>query len=101
MGGRRVVTSLTDVLPATELGDRLRLAREEAKLTQAAAASVANIARTTLVAIEQGQRRIRLTELQMLAGLYGKSINEILRRDAVQVNSPMLRIQVSRTRSPF
>lgn len=86
MGGRRVVTSLTDVLPATELGDRLRLAREEAKLTQAAAASVANIARTTLVAIEQGQRRIRLTELQMLAGLYGKSINEILRRDAVQVN---------------
>ncbi len=80
------MTSLMDVLPATELGDRLRLAREEAKITQAAAASIANIARTTLVAIEQGQRRIRLAELQMLAGLYGKSINEILRRDAVQVN---------------
>jgi Zn-dependent peptidase ImmA (M78 family)/transcriptional regulator with XRE-family HTH domain len=68
------------------LGDRLRSAREEAKVTQAAAASAANIARTTLIAIEQGQRRVRLAELQMLAGLYRKSINEILRRDSVQIN---------------
>lgn len=80
------MTSLVDVLPAAELGDRLRLAREDAKVTQAAAAAVVGLARTTLVAIEQGQRRIRLAELQMFAGLYQKSINEILRRDAVQVN---------------
>lgn len=80
------MTSLLDVLPAAELGDRLRLAREDAKVTQAAAAAVAGMARTTLVAIEQGQRRVRLTELQMFAGLYQKSINEILRRDSIQIN---------------
>lgn len=80
------MTSLLDVLPAAELGDRLRLAREDAKVTQAVAAAAAGMARTTLVAIEQGQRRVRLAELQVFAGLYQKSINEILRRDSVQIN---------------
>ena len=36
------------------LGERLRKARENAKLTQAEAAQAATMARTTIVAIEQG-----------------------------------------------
>lgn len=70
----------------TDLGERLRIARELAKVTQAAAATAAKLARTTLVAIEQGQRRIRLDELQELAKLYGISVNALLRREAVHVD---------------
>src|SRR5690349_21626030 len=79
-------------LPASEIGERLRIAREEAKKTQADAAEAIDVARTTLVAIEQGQRRARLGELQKLAKLYGTSINAILRREAVYVDlSPRFR----------
>ena len=44
------------------------------------------MARTTLVAIEQGQRRVRMEELQKLAKLYGSSANALLRTEAVHVD---------------
>tara|TARA_R110002124_G_scaffold159173_1_gene326361 strand:+ start:2290 stop:3483 length:1194 start_codon:yes stop_codon:yes gene_type:complete len=69
-----------------EIGERLKLAREEAGKTQADAASVIGAARTTVVAIEKGQRRIRIDELQKLAAAYDTSANAILRREAVQLN---------------
>ena len=69
-----------------ELGDLLRQARENAKITQAAAATALDVARTTLVAMEQGQRRPRVDELQKLAALYGLSLNELLRQDTVRVD---------------
>ena len=50
-------------LNPTDLGSRLRIAREAAGITQAAAAKSIDIARTTLVAIEQGRRRLRTSEL--------------------------------------
>lgn len=78
MSGER----LTDL----EIGERLRLARENAKLTQAGAASVIGAARTTLVAIEQGKRRVHMDELQKLATAYRTSANAILRREAVHLD---------------
>lgn len=80
------MTSLLDSIAPREIGEKLRLAREDTKLTQAAAAIALGMARTTLVAIEQGQRRVRLLELQEFARLYKTSINELLRQEAVQVN---------------
>lgn len=77
---------MTEVLSPEEVGERLRVAREAAKVTQAAAASALDVARTTVVAIEQGQRRAKLEELQRLASLYGVSLNALLRREAVQVD---------------
>lgn len=77
---------MTEALSPQEVGERLRLAREAAKVTQAAAASALDVARTTVVAIEQGQRRAKLDELQRLASLYGISLNALLRREAVQVD---------------
>jgi len=64
------MTSLEQIMPV-EAGERLRIAREGAKITQAAAASAIGVARTTIVAIEQGERRARINELQQLAKLYG------------------------------
>src|SRR6266498_3369463 len=75
-----------DQMPPSEVGERLRIAREAAKITQAEAAESINVARTTLIAIEQGQRRIRMSELLKLAKLYGTSVNALLRHEAVYVD---------------
>lgn len=86
MGGQRIMTSILDFFPPAEMGERLRFAREDVKLTQAAAAQAAGMARTTLLAIEKGQRRVRLDELQNLAGLFRTTINEMLRQEPIQIN---------------
>jgi Zn-dependent peptidase ImmA (M78 family)/DNA-binding XRE family transcriptional regulator len=80
-----MTTPLEDMSPA-DVGERLRIARESAKLKQADAAAALEIARTTLVAIEQGQRRVRIGELQQLAKLYRTSVNALLRTEAVKVD---------------
>ena len=66
-----------------DVGRRLRIAREAAGMTQAHAAANINAARTTLVAIEKGQRTVRFAELRPLARLYGTSVNALLRRESV------------------
>lgn len=75
-----------DDISAIELGRRLKTARESAGLTQADAASAIEAARTTLVAIEKGERRIKIDELQRLAQRYGISANGLLRREAVHID---------------
>ena len=77
---------LLDELSSRDVGERLRIAREDAGLTQAEAATRMDIARTTLLAIEKGQRRIRSEELQRLCRLYNTSVNAVLRREAVYVD---------------
>lgn len=73
-------------LSPIELGERLKIARETANVTQDVAAKTAGIARTTLVAIEKGQRAARLEEIQELSRLYGISANSLLRRDAIHID---------------
>lgn len=80
------MSSLGIQIASDELGERLRIAREAARVTQADAAEAIKIARTTLVAIEQGQRRARIDELQKLALLYNVSVNALLRQEAVHVD---------------
>ncbi len=75
-----------DRLSDQELGQRLRTARRVAGFTQAEAAEAIEVARTTLVAIEQGGRRVRTRELQKLAFLYDTSVNALLRRGAVHLD---------------
>ena len=79
------MSPLEQMSPA-ETGERLRVAREAADVTQAAAAQEIGVARTTVVAIEQGERRVRMNELQKLAKLYGSSVNALLRQEAVHVD---------------
>lgn len=73
-------------MTAKDIGERLRIARENASLTQADAAGRIDIARTTLIAIEQGRRRVRISELQRLARAYGTTVNALLREEAVLVD---------------
>lgn len=73
-------------LTAQEIGRRLRLARESAKIRQDEAATVIGMSRPTLVSIEKGDRRVRIQELQALANHYGVSVNALLRREAVHTD---------------
>jgi Zn-dependent peptidase ImmA (M78 family)/DNA-binding XRE family transcriptional regulator len=66
------------LLPADVLGERLRSARNNAGLTQDAVADALKISRTTLIAIEKGQRKIRHEELCDLARLYGETLHHLL-----------------------
>ena len=80
------MTEIAEKLSDMEIGERLRVAREGQKFTQSAAADAIDVARTTIVAIEKGQRRVRIDELQKLATLYRTSANAILRREAVHLD---------------
>lgn len=78
----------------SEVGERLRKAREKAGFRQADAASEASIARTTLVAIEKGERKVRIDELRRFAKIYSTTVNELLRKEAIQSNlAPKFRKQ--------
>jgi Zn-dependent peptidase ImmA (M78 family)/transcriptional regulator with XRE-family HTH domain len=64
-----------------QLGQRLREARLRSRLTQDGAASQLNLARTTLVAIENGKRALAGDELSRIASLYRVAITDLLDPD--------------------
>ena len=79
-------------LDPTILGQRIRTARTHAGKTQAEIAAAIGIARTTLVAIENGSRPARPADLLGLAGVLGLSVNRLLRVEALHVDlSPQFR----------
>lgn len=57
------------------LGEKLKIARADRGLTQSDAAEQLGVARTTLVAIEKGDRRITAKELVKLASIYGRPLS--------------------------
>lgn len=61
-----------------ELGKELQQARSKRGLTQAEAAKIIDVARTTLTAIEKGTRRIKSGELIKLARAYGRQVNDFV-----------------------
>lgn len=61
------------------LSQRLQEARKACGLTQQQVAEHLGVARTTIVAIEKGERRVQADELVRLAALYGQSVNQLLR----------------------
>ena len=76
-------TNILETIDPRRLGDSLQKARKKCGLTQAEAAQVIDAARTTLVAIEKGSRRIKPSELVKLARAYGRSISDFARADNV------------------
>ncbi len=61
-----------------ELASRLRIAREAAGLTQEAAARHLGLPRSSLAQVELGNRTVSGLELEALARLYGRGIEELL-----------------------
>lgn len=79
------MTPMEQIRPSV-IGERLRLAREALNIKQAEAAEAIKVARTTIVAIEKGERRVRMAELQQLAKLYRTAVNALLRQESVHVD---------------
>src|SRR5919198_1565724 len=65
------------------LGRRLQDARRARGLTQQHVANELGIARTTVIAIEQGERKVRPEELLQLARLYGRAVSDLIREREV------------------
>ena len=72
-------------IPQADLAARLRRRRIAEDLTQKQAGEAAQIARTTLIAIEQGKRPASPAELQRLAYVYRTSASLLLARGAGNV----------------
>ena len=69
------------VLEATDprvLGRRLQVARKARHLTQQQVAESLAVARTTITALEKGERRTRPSELIQLARLYGRPVSQLV-----------------------
>lgn len=64
-----------------ELGHRLRLARENARLTQEEVAQDLGISRSALAQVEGGMRPPNSLQLARLAELYGREVGDFLKAD--------------------
>jgi Zn-dependent peptidase ImmA (M78 family)/transcriptional regulator with XRE-family HTH domain len=80
------------VISSQQLGERLADARKRAKRTQAEVAELVGIARTTLVAIEKGERRPTNAELIRLGEVLKTSVHDLLRETLIRTEiSPRFR----------
>lgn len=64
---------------APELSARLRYARKSRELTQLQVAERLGVSRTTVVAMENGQRKVQADELIKLSALYGLPVSYFMR----------------------
>ena len=74
MKSNLTLAALLESSDPKRLGERLQLARKAKGFTQEAVASKLGVARTTLVAIEKGERRVTESELHVLADHFDKEI---------------------------
>jgi len=73
-----MASNILDNIDMSRLGELLQQARKKCGVTQADAAKIIDAARTTIVAIEKGERRLKPNELIKLARAYGKSISDFV-----------------------
>ncbi|NJK29338.1 MAG: ImmA/IrrE family metallo-endopeptidase [Acaryochloris sp. SU_5_25] len=78
-----MTTKILDNIDLRKLGELLQQARKKSGMTQADAAKVIDAARTTIVAIEKGERRLKPNELIKLARAYGRAISDFVRSTPV------------------
>jgi len=80
-----MTTNILDNIDLRTLGELLQQARKKCNMTQADAAKIIDAARTTMIAIEKGERRLKANELIKLARAYGRSVSDFVRsRPVVQ-----------------
>lgn len=81
------------MISSQALGERLASARKARGMTQSELAIRLGVARTTLVAMEKGERRPSDAQLHQWAGLLGASLHELLRPWAVRAElAPRFRL---------
>jgi Zn-dependent peptidase ImmA (M78 family)/DNA-binding XRE family transcriptional regulator len=74
-----MTANILDDLDPRALGRELQQARKRSGLTQEQAAAIIGAARTTLTAIEKGERRLKPDELISLARAYNRQVSDFVR----------------------
>jgi Zn-dependent peptidase ImmA (M78 family)/transcriptional regulator with XRE-family HTH domain len=74
--------SILDKIDSKILGERLKSARRALGLTQEAVADKLGFVRTTVVAIEKGERRVTADELFAFAKCYARNVSELVKQSA-------------------
>lgn len=77
------MTPTLEQLDPRNLGLRLQEARKATGMTQLDVATQLGVARTTVVAIEKGERRITPHELVQIASLYRRSVSDLVSKRVV------------------
>jgi Zn-dependent peptidase ImmA (M78 family)/DNA-binding XRE family transcriptional regulator len=70
---------ILETIDQHQLGNELKQARQKRGFTQADAAEILGVARTTITAIEQGERRVKAGELIKLVRAYGRQVSDFVR----------------------
>ena len=73
-----------------QLGERLRVARENQRITQSTAAKGAGLQRSAISLMESGQRQVSMLELARLADLYGYPIEWFVNPDMSVEEDPVI-----------
>ncbi|MEW6208650.1 MAG: XRE family transcriptional regulator [Acidobacteriota bacterium] len=93
---------ILDNIDPVVLGARLQEARRARGVTQQDAADHMEMARTTMVAIEKGERRLTPHELIKLASFYGRSVSDFVgRQSRMEGFVPQFRAAFVRESSPI
>lgn len=74
--------NILEKLDPKSLGERLKSARRAVGLTQEAVADRLGLVRTTVVAIEKGERRVTSDELFAFAKCYARNVSELVKQTA-------------------
>ncbi|MCB9134265.1 MAG: ImmA/IrrE family metallo-endopeptidase [Anaerolineales bacterium] len=91
-----MINNVLDTINLSQLGQRLQMFRKKQGLTQADAASVIGVARTTITAIEKGERRVKASELIKLAEAYGRQISDFVQnKPQIELTQVQFRSQSS------
>ena len=80
------------------VGARLAMVRKSLKLSQETVCGMSGMKQTTLSTIESGRGGIRLTNLLLLCGIYGKTVSELLTELEVELAGyPSLQEEVAQS----
>ncbi len=89
--GERYVPSSMEKSPAVKLGQKLRLAREKAGLSQVEACRRAEVGESSLSEFENGRRDPSLAQLDALARIYSRSVASLLSDEPEPVTTVLWR----------
>lgn len=78
-----MTANILENIDLKNLGKSLQQARKKCGMTQADAAKIIDAVRTTIVAIEKGDRRLKPNELIKLARAYGANVSDFVRSNCM------------------
>lgn len=94
-----MVKNILDTIDLHQLGKRLQQARKKQGLTQADAAKIIGVARTTVTAIEKGDRQIQGSELIKLSEAYGYQVSDFV-HEKPEINVAQVQFRSTSSISP-